>query len=299
MELRQLASFLAVAERLSFARAAESVHLSQPALSAQIQHLEAELGVQLFLRNRRVVLLTDAGSVFVDEARSTLDRAQSAVDRVRQAAKGEIGKINVGFVSSAALEIVPRIVVEFRLKYPGVRLNLVNLRTVNQVHGLLDKTMDVGFLRLPTTHPKLKITVIDRESFAVILPKDSPLASRRHFSLDLLRDFPFVAYGRKWAPGFFDAVMRICADAGFTPRIVQETGEMYTAISLVAVGVGVAILPHSVVLAQSSNVEMRPLPKAIGLSEIGLAMRATESSAIIQNFVALARKQGGIRKQKV
>lgn len=292
MELKQLRSFLAIAERLSFVRASESLHLSQPALTAQIQNLEAELGVQLFTRNRRTVKLTDTGSIFVTEARATLDRAQSAVDRVRKTARGEIGTINIGFVSSAALEIVPRIVADFRALHPGVRLNLINLRTVNQVSGLLDESMDVGFLRLPIAHPQLMITVIHREPFAVILPKDHRLATAKRFSLASLRDEPFVAYGRQWAPGFFDAIMRMCARAGFSPRIVQETGEMYTTISLVAVGVGVAIVPRSVVLAQSSNVVVRLLPRTRGLSEIGIATRARENSALIKDFVASARKRG-------
>lgn len=292
MDLKQLRSFLAVAERLSFVRAAEGLHLSQPALTAQIQHLEAELEVQLFERNRRTVRLTDAGALFVDEARATLDRAQSAIKHVRQAARGEIGSLNVGFVSSAALEIVPHIVADFRARHPGVRLNLINLRTVSQVTGLLDGSMDVGFLRLPIAHPRLKITVVHREPFAAILPKDHPLAAAKGFSLAKLRDEPFVAYGRQWAPGFFDVAMRLCAQAGFSPRIVQETGEMYTAISLVAVGVGVAILPRSVVLAQSNSVAVRLLPGAMGISEIGLATRAQQTSVLVRDFVDAARKRG-------
>lgn len=299
MELRQLRSFLAVAERLSFVRAAESLHLSQPALTAQIQHLEAELDVQLFVRNRRSVRLTDAGTLFVDEARATVERAQAAIDRVRSAARGETGALNIGFVSSAALEIVPHIVADFRALYHGVRLSLINLRTVSQVDGLLEGSMDIGFLRLPIAHPRLKITVIHREPFVVVLPRDHALARKRRFSLEALRHEPFVTYGRQWAPGFFDTTMHLCAQAGFSPRIVQETGEMYTAISLVAVGVGVAILPRSVVLAQSSSVAIRPLPPVMGISEIGLATRADEASVLIRNFITLARRQGKTRARAV
>jgi DNA-binding transcriptional LysR family regulator len=292
LELRQLRSFLAVAERLSFARASETLHLSQPALSAQIQNLEAELGVQLFERNRRMVRLTDAGTVFVAEARATLDRAQQAADRARLAASGDLGTLNIGFVSSAALEILPEIVASFRKRHPEVRLNLINLRTVSQVSGLLDESMDIGFLRLPLAHPKLKITVIHREPFAAILPHDHPLVHAKRFSVAQLADEPFIVYGRQWAPGFFDSVMHICTGYGFSPQIAQETGEMYTAISLVAAGLGVAILPRSVVLAQSSNVVAKALPISAGVSEIALATRAKESSALVKEFIASAQTWG-------
>lgn len=292
LELRQLRSFLAVAERLSFARASETLHLSQPALSAQIQNLEAELGTQLFERNRRMVRLTDAGTVFVVEARATLDRAQQATDRTRLAASGQLGTLNIGFVSSAALEILPEIVAGFRKHHPEVRLNLINLRTVSQVSGLLDESMDIGFLRLPLAHPKLKITVIHREPFAAILPQDHPLTRAKRFSIAKLADEPFVVYGRQWAPGFFDSVMRICASYGFSPQIAQETGEMYTAISLVAAGLGVAILPRSVVLAQSSNVVTKLLPTSAGVSEIALASRAKDSSILVREFIASAQAWG-------
>lgn len=294
MELKQIASFVAVAERLSFVRAAEALNLSQPALSAQIHQLEQHIGVRLLERNRRVVRLTDAGAVFLLEARDLLARAKAAGDRARKAAHGEIGRLRIAFVFSAALEVVPQIVADFRGKHPGVRLDLVNLRTVNQVQGLLDESLDIGFLRLPTSHPQLKITIIHREPFAAILPPGHPLAAQPHFSLEMLRDEPFVSYGREWAPGFFDGTMRMCAEAGFSPHVVQETSEMYTAIALTAVGVGVAIVPRSVLSAHSHNVEVRPLPESLGVSEIGVATRASEPSSLVHSFVELARTHGGI-----
>ncbi len=294
MELKQIASFVAVAERLSFVRAAEALHLSQPALSAQIQQLEVDLGVRLLERNRRVVRLTDAGSVFLLEARDLLARAQAAGDRARKAAHGEVGRLRIAFVFSAALEVVPQIVAEFRKEHPGVRLDLVNLRTVNQVQGLLDESLDIGFLRLPTSHPQLKITIIHREPFAAILPPGHPLGAVRRFSLSRLRDEPFVSYGREWAPGYFDATMRMCAQAGFSPHVVQETSEMYTAIALTAVGVGVAIVPRSVLSAHAHNVVVRPLPASLGVSEIGVATRAAEPSALVRAFVGLAQAHGGL-----
>jgi DNA-binding transcriptional LysR family regulator len=289
VELKHLTSFVAVADQLSFVRAAAQLHISQPALTGQIQKLEEELGVQLLARNRRTVSLTEVGEIFLVEARATLARARQAADRAQKAARGEVGRLKIGFVSSAALEIVPGIVIEFRKQHPQVTLDLINLRTVSQVNGLLGKTVDIGFLRLPLSNDQLNITVIHREEFVAILPKGHRLAKEKRLRIAQLRDEPFVAYGRGWAPGFFDSVMQMCARDGFSPRIVQETGEMYTAIALVAAGAGTAILPRSVVLAQSRNIVIKPLPKSTGFSEIGIATRAGDSSPLVHSFVSVAR----------
>lgn len=289
MELKHLASFVAVAEQLSFVRAAKQIHISQPALSGQIRKLEEELGVQLFARNRRTVRLTEAGAVFLAEARATLARARAAVDRTQKAAKGEYGRLRVGFVSTAALEIVPRIAMAYRKKYPGVALELQNAQTATQVSRLLGRTLDIGFVRLPLRHENLNLTVIHREPFAAILPKGHPLAKKGVLRIADLRAESFVAYGRRWAPGFFDSVVQMCARDGFTPHIIQETGEMYTAIALVAAGAGIAVLPRSVVLAQSKDIVVKPLPASAGISEIALATRADDRSSLVVSFLKVAR----------
>ena len=288
MELKHLTSFVAVADQLSFVRAAYQLHISQPALTGQIQRLEEELDVQLLVRNRRTVKLTELGEIFLVEARATLTRAKQAVECVQKAARGEVGRLKIGFVSSVALEVVPSIISEFRKQHPEVTLDLTNLRTVSQVKALLGENIDIGFLRLPLSHDQLNIKVIHREKFAVILPKGHRLAKDKRLRIAQLQDEPFVAYGRRWAPGFFDSIMQMCTREGFSPNIVQETGEMYTAIALVKAGVGIAILPQSVVLAQSKNIVMKILPKSSGSSEIALATRAGEKSSLVLSFVAVA-----------
>jgi len=288
MELKHLASFISVAEHLSFVRVANELHISQPALSGQIRRLEEELGVQLLFRNHHQVKLTDAGTVFLEESRATLARARVAADRAQRAARGEIGRLRLGFVSSAALEIVPGIVAAFRKKHPQIAFDLTNLRTSSQVKSLLNRTIDVGFLRLPLMNESLDIKTIHREAFIVVLPKGHALARVKQIRVGLLKDERFIAYGRRWAPGFYDAIVQLCHSEGFAPNIVQETGEMYTAISMVAAGSGVAILPKSVVLAQSKNIVMKALPESTPLSEIAIATRKDDLSPLIKAFVSLA-----------
>jgi DNA-binding transcriptional LysR family regulator len=296
VELKHLSSFVVVATHLSFIRAARQLHISQPALTAQIQKLEAELGVQLLERNKRSVKLSEAGKLFLLDATALLEQARLATERVQKAANGEIGRIRVGFVSSAALEIVPGIALAFRKHRPQVSLDLINLQTASQVEGLLGRTIDVGFVRLPLMHEQLDVTAIHREEFVIALPREHRLARTRQLSLAKLSEEPFIAYGRRWAPGFFDAVIQMCMHQGFSPNIVQETGEMYTAIAMVAAGAGVAILPKSVAAAQPRGIVSKPLPKSVGFSEIAIAARKDDNSPLIKEFVATARR---VCKQKL
>ncbi|QMV19005.1 LysR family transcriptional regulator [Granulicella sp. 5B5] len=288
MELKHLKSFLAVAERLSFIRAAEHLHLSQPALSAQIQNLEEELGVKLLYRTRRVVRLTPEGEIFIEEARATLARAERAIQRVQKASRGEVGQLRIAFVSSAALEIVPHIVTLARRKLPEVSLDIRNMRTSLQLQSFRDNAIDVGFLRLPLQDDSLRLQVIHREPFVIVLPASHPLARRDRIKLADLRSELFVAYGRHWAPGFFDAIIRLCTDAGFSPNIVQETGEMYTATALVAAGVGVAILPRSIVLSQRQDIAIKPISPKLAVSEIAIATRKDRDTPMLRAFLAIA-----------
>jgi DNA-binding transcriptional LysR family regulator len=294
MELKHLKSFLSVAERLSFIRAAEHLHLSQPALSSQIQNLEQELGVKLFFRNRRVVRLTAEGETFIAEARATLARADLAIERVQKASRGEVGRLRIAFVSSVALEVVPGIVTAVRKQLPQVSLDLRNMRSSLQVQRLLSGAIDIGFVRMPFAHDDLRLQVMHREPFVIVLPKAHALARRRSLKLADLSREPFVAYGRRWAPGFFDSIVRHCEEAGFTPNIVQETGEMYTAIALVAAGVGVAILPRSVVLAQRADTVIKPLPASFGSSEIAIASLKTRDTPLLRAFLKLASQNSHI-----
>ncbi len=287
MELKSLRSFVAVAEQLSFTRSARLLHLSPSALTEQIQKLEEELGVQLLIRDRRSVKLTGVGMVFLAEARATLTRARQAAERVQNAG-GEMGRLRVGFVSSAALEIVPGIVVGFRSQFPGVTLDLMNLRTSSQIKGLIAESIDVGFIRLPLSHDELTMRVIHREPFVVVLPQGHPLANEAELRLVQLQNEKFVAYGRRWAPGFYDTVIQMCTREGFSPEIIQETGEIHTTVALVAAGLGIAILPQSVVLTQSRNVVVKPLPSSAGFSEIAIAVRRLGNSSLVESFIQVA-----------
>jgi DNA-binding transcriptional LysR family regulator len=293
MELRHLKSFLAVAEGLSFTRAAEKLHLSQPALSARIQELESNLGVTLLERSRRSVRLTPAGLSFQRDASEILHALQDAERRAQMAAAGEAGNLRIGFVASAGIDLVPSIVLAFRKRYPLVTLELMNVRTVDQIARLAEGSLDAGFLRLPAAHADLEILPIHHEPFVLTLPLSHPLADAEGvIDPKKLRSENFLAYGRRWAPEFFDRWISIFEHVGFTPRIVQETGEMWTLLALVSAGVGIAVVPRGLARKSGSPIAIRALPLRSPLSAIGLAYRVGDNNPLLRRLRVLARTMG-------
>lgn len=288
MEFRQLRSFLAVARSLNFSRAARELHLSQPALSAQIKALEEDLGTQLLERNKRTVRLTRAGESFRVDAEVVLDGAEEAKRRALRFASGEAGHLRMAFVASATPELVPAIALAYHARYPHVTLELKNMPTVAQVEALEAHTLDVGFVRLPLTAPKLAITRLHSEPFVMVLPKTHKLAREKNLTVAHLANEPFVTYGQRWAPEFYQSWTGICRRAGFTPVVVQETAEMDTALALVSAGMGVAIMPEGVANRRRRVLKIRPLLEDPTRSEIGIAVARDTSDPLRDNLLALA-----------
>ena len=285
MELKQLRCFLAVAQHLHFGRAAQTIYLSQPALSLQIHALEEEIGVPLFLRDRRKTTLTAAGAALTRDAQAILSLSEQAVQHARQAALGEVGTLHVGFISTAAALLIPPLMVEFRKQHPGVDIELRNVLTEDQVPQLRERRLDIGFLRVPlNAPPEIVVTVIHREPFVLLVPMRHRLAGRKPFTLADLRDDDFVMYTRKLAAGYHDRVLGILNAAGFSPRVAQTASEMYTLVSLVAAGQGIAIAPASIQLHHTAGVVARELPGDLPQSEIALAMNRDNISPVARLF---------------
>jgi DNA-binding transcriptional LysR family regulator len=272
VELQHIRSFLAVAETLNFSRAAVRVHLSQPGLSSQIRRLEREIGVRLLERNRRNTVLTPAGVLFRKEAAEALARVDLAAQRARMVDAGLLGQVRVGFISTAASLVVPRIVREFRLQHPDVALTLRNILTMDQVRRLEAMTLDVGFLRLPVEgHPDLDVVPVHNESFVIALPTQHPLAKKKSLSLKELAREKFVMYRREDATGFHDLIIHILRQASVSPEIAQVAGEMHTLVALVAASMGVAILPSSALARGIGGVVACEIRESVPCSTIGLA----------------------------
>jgi DNA-binding transcriptional LysR family regulator len=289
MELRQIRSFLSIAETLHFGRTAELIHLSQPALSLQIRALEEEIGVRLFERNRRKTTLTAAGFAFREDAAAALSQLEQAIRRARLAAGGKLGRLRIGFVSTAGSEIVPNIVRQFRESNPEVEFSLRNILTAEQVEMLEAGSLDIGFLRVPIgEHSALEVATVHREPFVLVVPSSHKLAKRKRVRLREVVGEDFVMYERTYAPGFHDSIFGILRDAGIVPNVSQTAAEIPFLISLVASGMGITIMPASAVKHSVSAVVACEILDRIPMVEIGMAVSKRFRTAIVDNFRSFA-----------
>jgi DNA-binding transcriptional LysR family regulator len=298
MELRQIRSFLSIAETLHFGRTAELIHLSQPALSLQIKALEEEVGVRLFERNRRRTTLTAAGLAFRDDAAAALSQLEQAMRSARLAANGKLGLLRIGFISTAGNELAADIVRQFRELNPEVEFSLRNILTAEQVRMLETGSLDIGFLRLPIGgHSALDVITVHREPFVIVVPSSHKLAKRKRVRLREVSGENFVMYERTWAPGFHDLMFGILRDAGIVPNVTQTAGEVPTLISLVHSRMGITIAPLSVVEHSAASVVACNISDRIPMSEIGMAVRKGTRSPVVNNFRSFAlTKLGRARK---
>jgi DNA-binding transcriptional LysR family regulator len=301
MELRQIRSFLSVAETLHFGRTAELIHLSQPALSLQIRALEEEVGVRLFERNRRKTTLTAAGLTFRDDAAGVVSQLEQAIRRARLAADGKLGLLRIGFISTAGNEIVPNLVRRFRESSPEVVFSLLNILTTDQIKMLSAGSLDIGFLRLPIgEHPELEVVEVHREPFVVVTPLSHKLATRKRVALHELSGQDFVMYERSYAPGFHDLIFGMLRDAGVIPNVCQTAGQMPTLISLVDSGMGISVLPASAVKHSGASVAACEIAGKIAMSEIAIAVNKGNRASVVDNFRSFALKElgrGGSRRR--
>ena len=245
LELRLLWYFLAVADELSFSRAAVRVGIAQPPLSQQIQKLEAILGCALFDRGGRRVQLTTAGALLVTEARRLLADANHAAELLRRAGRGETGSLTIGFLPSTLFSPLPAAVRRFHDRFPGVGVRLRELFSSDGLDRVRAGTVDMAILREPAPAADIVALPVLVEPFVAVVPADHRFSKRRAIAAALLRDEPFVLFPRESVPVLHTQVLGLCRAAGFEPRVVQEVDAWHTIISLVEAGIGVSLIPAS------------------------------------------------------
>ncbi len=257
--LRELECFLAVAEEMSFTRAAERLRLAQPPLSRHIRCLEEKLGVALFERSRRHVALTPAGTAFRIEARDILPRLRRAGEAAKRAARGETDRVEVGFVSAVLSPELVAVFTRFGKRYPQIRMQLHDLLPSDQLAALARGELDVAFVgvapeRLPAG---LAATRWREEPLLAFVPPNHPLAVRRELRLAELADEPFVMISAEAAPSFSSYVHHLCLEEGFRPRVVQEASRAQAVAALTVAGIGVALLPASLDRITGNGIALR------------------------------------------
>jgi DNA-binding transcriptional LysR family regulator len=289
MELRHLRYFVTVAEELHFGRAAARLQMAQPPLSQQIRQLEGELGVALLHRTTHHVALTAAGEAFLEEARRTLAQAEEARRTALRVGSGEVGQFRLGFIGSAAYDVLPVLVRAYRVQFAEVEVVLRHMSTAQQLDALHGRTLDVGILRPPVPRATLATLTVRREPFVVAVPAGHPWACSRRIHLAALAQEPFILFPQAMQKDYNAQVLALCRRAGFEPRVGQEVTEMLTLVGLVAAGLGISLVPASTRNLLSKGVVYRPLQGAQELAELVLAWRREDASEVVNGFLSVVR----------
>jgi DNA-binding transcriptional LysR family regulator len=283
---RRLGYFVAVAEELSFTRAARRLHMAQPPLSQQIALLEKEIGTPLFDRSRRTIRLTAAGAALLPEARRLLTDLDETVRMVRSIGDGSLGRLAVGFVPSAMGGVLPDLLREFRATHPAVELTLREMAPDALLRAVHDRRLDLAVLYLPVSDPDLDQRHLASEELLLALPEAHPAAAARAISLVDVADEPFVLPERHDVPGLHAAVTTLFADAGVTPRIAQRgVWLIQTVLGLVAAGTGLAVVPSSAATLRRHGVVLRPLTDAAPRLEVAAIWRRDNASSTLNGLL--------------
>jgi DNA-binding transcriptional LysR family regulator len=292
MELRHLRYFKAVAEELSFTRAATLLRVAQSAVSSQIQDLENELGVVLLERSRRRVRLTAAGQAFVEASERILRSVEEASRQARRIGHGEYGTLAVGFIGSQSHEWMPRVLKRFRAKYPDVEVTLTEIHPSQQLDALLARTLDVGLVGpiAGKPPPGLCLECYSEERPFVGVANDHRFARLPRVSLVQLKDEPFILTSEKNSPIYRSLIARMCERAGFVPRVVQEVDRARTGVQYVAAGFGISIFAEHISRLPAPGVRFVPLSGPVQKMRYGIAWRKG-AEQVVTRFVEYVKQQ--------
>lgn len=295
MDLRHLRYFATLAQERNFTRAAARLNVSQPPLSQQIKALENELGAPLFVRTSRRVELTAAGQVFLVHANAILERVEQACSEARAVGGGHLGSLDIGSSSSLLLGPLPQVVAGYRRAFPGVRVALHEMTPAAQLGALRDRRLDVSFSRTPVEDENFRTELAWRDPVVAALPRGHRLLGRRKLALKDFANEEFVLL-RLDSSAFAAYLHQCCVDAGFLPRASQYVVESQAMPSLVAAGLGVALVPASLARVHRQGVEYRTLSASVPRADVYALTRRDDPSVTVRNFLDKAREILAARK---
>ncbi len=289
MDIRQLQYFVAVAEELHFGRAAERLGMAQPPLSRQIKQMEAELGALLFNRGRSAITLTQAGERLYERGAHLLAEFNDIKLEVRRIGEGAEGQLRIGFVGSATYGVLPSILKSFRATYPDVSLSLIPMNNAQLHRALVSRVIDIAVARPALEDAEIVSRTLDNEPLTVAVPDmlDLPPGPLR---LEALADQQFILYPEYPRPSFADFVINACAAAGIELNRRVFTMDLQTAIALVSVGEGVAIVPNSVSSVRRDTVRFHAIENRLPTTSVSVNHRIDEQGIHVRNFVSVALK---------
>lgn len=290
MNFKQLNYFIAVAEELHFGRAAERLDMAQPPLSRQIKQLEEDLQAILFNRGRSAITLTQAGERLLVRGKSILAQLDDTKLEVRRLGQGAEGRLRIGFVGSATFGILPNIIKSYRANFPDVNLSLIPMNNADLHRALVSRELDVVFARPTLKDPEFLSKHLMEEKLILALPDIVDTGSRTVAKLERLQTHHLILYPERPRPSYADMVLKAVEDAGFTAPLRLWCMDLQTALSLVAVGEGVCIVPESVATAPRKGMKFLKIESEIARTELSVNYRLDDQGVHVQNFVRIAQK---------
>jgi DNA-binding transcriptional LysR family regulator len=292
IDFEDLRALLVLSETLHFGRAADRLHVSQPALSKRIRRIEDEIGGPLLARRYRDVRLTEAGRLLADRGRHLLEDSAAAVALSQRAVRGETGLLRIGFGIASILGLLPPVLLRFRRAHPDVQLQLRDMSTPEQIGALGAGEIDIGFVRLPVSDPRLVVRPVLDERLVAALGPRSPWTPR--LGLRSVAAEPFIIIARARSASFYNHALGICAASGFAPRVVQEAYELFTVLSLVGAGLGVSLVPRSAARMRLPGVRFRDVRQPEAAWDIAVAWRRESAELpLVQRFVDIVIAKKG------
>jgi DNA-binding transcriptional LysR family regulator len=290
MELRHLRYFVAVAEALSFTKAAENLHLAQPSLTRQIKDLEAELGVRLFDRSGKRISLTQEGESFLLDARRLLAECSQSVQAVQRLSRREATQLNIGYVANVYHDLLPATLGAFRKACPRTALNLFDMTPGEQYDALEGNKIDLGFvcLRARPTGGDLQWACVGQDVIMVAIAAGNPLTKKDKIDLKDLEPMFFVGMSEKAYPGSNEWLIDACREAGFIPRILQDADGEPAVISFVADGLGVALLPEQIRRLPHEGVIFLSLHRRLSV-EAWAVWKGDNSSDCLKQYIQIVK----------
>ncbi|MEP1085443.1 LysR family transcriptional regulator [Algoriphagus sp.] len=287
MELRHLNYFKAVAEELNFRKAAERLYISQPGLSRQIKQLEEMLEVKLFDRDQKHVELTAAGAFFKNEVEFVLNHLDLTRSQLKLIAAGKIGELRVGFLGSASNQILPDLLGKLNASHPLISTSLEELSNAVQVEMIEKDKLDLGFVRLASVPNDLEMKVVLRDSFSLVVPKNHAIQENDFTSVNQFKDESFVLFSSDYSNLYYEQIIGICRDAGFSPKIRHKSVHALTIFKLVENGLGVAIVPTSLKEGYELNVRFMEIPDIGQFTELSAIWKGGNRNPALKQVLPL------------
>lgn len=289
LDLRRIRYFVAVAEERSFTRAADRLHISQPPLSQNVKALEEEIGVQLLIRDHRGVKPTDAGLVFLRQARHILGSVRHAVDETVRVAAGTSGTVRIGAVTSALFRVFPPVYAALRRRLPDAEIAVYESTSQQQIAQMVRGDIDLAIVHGPVDATGFRVDRLCAERMCAVVPTSHRLAGRGPISLSSLASEDFVLFSREQSPGFFDSIAAMCVRAGFSPRVRHTAREAQTVVRLVGLGLGVSLVSEALDAAQNAGACFRRLSDPAATIEYCLVSKPEGASQLAQKAVDVVR----------